>query len=127
MTLTDNLVLNSTETTPEVKFNCGNGELEMNGVLLPLDCDAFFNPLLKWLEAYMSKPALVTKLALKLEYMNTRASKYLFQMLKRMNEHLSKDKKLSVKWVYDKDDLDMLEAGEDFSALIDSEFVFVEA
>ena len=43
----------ATETTPLVSFDPENGELTIEGNAIPDDAEAFFLPILTWLEEYI--------------------------------------------------------------------------
>lgn len=62
----------------------------------------------------------------KMEYFNTSSSKCIYDLLKDVKSLKNKGKKVSVRWYYDEDDEDMLEAGEDYSDLLDLPFMFIE-
>ena len=53
------------------------------------------------------------------EYFNTSSSKCLFDVFKRLSRIEESGKELIINWYYEEDDEDMLEAGEDYQAIID--------
>ena len=59
-----------------------------------------------------------------MEYFNTSSSKCILDVFKKL-ESIS-DSSVSVKWYYEEDDEDMLEAGEDYEAIIDLSFEMIE-
>ena len=63
-------------------------------------------------------------MSVQLEYFNTSSSKCILDVFKKL-ETLS-GTEVSVKWYYEEDDEDMLEAGEDYEAIIDLPFEMIE-
>ena len=63
---------------------------------------------------------------IKMEYFNTSSSKCIYDLLKEVKSLENKGKEVVVRWYYDEDDEDMLEAGEDYSDLLDLHFRFIE-
>ena len=57
-----------------------------------------------------------------LEYFNTSSSKCLLDLFKR----LETSSEVSIKWHFDADDEDMLEAGEDYDHIVSVPFTFIE-
>ena len=57
--------------------------------------------------------------SIRLEYFNTSSSKCLMDLLKRVEQSAAE---ATVLWYYEEDDEDMLEAGEDYDAIIDMPF-----
>ena len=60
------------------------------------------------------------------EYFNTSSSKCLFDLFKKLGKLENDDRDLNINWFYEEDDEDMMEAGEDYSDLLDLEFNFLE-
>ena len=59
-----------------------------------------------------------------MEYFNTSSSKCILDVFKKL-ESIA-DSEVSIKWFYEEDDEDMLEAGEDYEAIIDLKFEMIE-
>jgi hypothetical protein len=112
----------STKKTPSVTF-AADGKLELKGRSIPENSLEFYKPLIDWMEAYTKSPASETNLHIQLEYFNTSSSKCLLDLFKRL-EGLSG--KATIHWYYEQDDEDMLEAGEDYEAIISVPFKMIE-
>lgn len=112
--------------TPNIILDSEKGLVEISGRSIPENAVEIFKPVLEWLEEYSQKPQVETCVNLKLEYFNTSSSKSILSILKRI-EGLGRDEKskVSVNWFYEQDDEDMLEAGEDFDAIIKVPFKMV--
>jgi hypothetical protein len=108
-----------TPKTPEVKLNAASGTLELRGRSIPENSIEFYSPVFEWIDKYCRKPQTNTTLHIQLEYFNTSSSKCLLDILKKL-QNLSQLGTSAVKvvWHYEEDDEDMLEAGEDYQAII---------
>jgi hypothetical protein len=115
------LLIASTEHTPAVDFSPATGILEISGRSIPEDARGFYSPVMAWLKAYQEAPHSSTVLLMKLEYFNTASSKILLDVLNSL-EHLVLEKK--VVWHYDRDDEGMLEAGQEFSQIVNIPFEY---
>ncbi len=115
-----------TEKTPAIHFDGVNGRLELRGKSVPEDSFKFFQPMHDWLDQYIESPAAETELNVALEYFNTSSAKVLLEVFKKMNRlHQSGKTKLTINWVYEDDDDDMLEAGQDYQSIVDIPMNFV--
>lgn len=109
--------------TPEVEFN-PSGELLLKGRSIPENSIEFYKPLIEWIESYSESPNSSTVLNVQLEYFNTSSSKCILDVFKKLESVTGSE--VSVKWYYEEDDEDMLEAGEDYEAIIDLPFEMIE-
>ena len=109
--------------TPVVEFS-SNGELLLKGRSIPENSIEFYKPLIEWLESYSESPNSTTVLSVQLEYFNTSSSKCILDVFKKLESVSGSD--ITVKWHYEEDDEDMLEAGEDYEAIIDLTFEMIE-
>jgi hypothetical protein len=113
--------LPSTTKTPFVHFT--NGELTLKGRSIPENSLEFFKPLIDWIDTYKSSPSQETNVHVQLEYFSTASSKCLLDLFKRLEGINSK---VTILWYYEQDDDDMLEAGEDYEAIISVPFKMIE-
>jgi hypothetical protein len=118
------LRIDKTEDTPQVHLN-NNGELSISGRSLPEDAFSYYEPVLKWLSDYATSPAAITTIKFDLEYFNTASAKQIFKTVNLL-ANIAKQKKVTVKWHYDKGDKDMRSSGERFSKLCNMPFELVE-
>jgi hypothetical protein len=119
----EDIHLKSTQKTPEVKFSAAEGKLELKGRSIPENSLDFYKPLLDWLDRYSASPKDETSFHIQLEYFNTSSSKCLLDLFKRMENMRGK---VTILWYYEQDDEDMLEAGEDYEAIINLPFKMIE-
>ena len=119
----DDLKLEGSAKTPVVEFTL-NGELLLKGRSIPENSIEFYKPLIEWIDNYGQQVKDTTVLSVQLDYFNTSSSKCILDVFKKL-ETLS-GSEVSVKWYYEEDDEDMLEAGEDYEAIIDLPFEMIE-
>jgi hypothetical protein len=121
-----NLVLTGSPKTPEVDFNEETGKLVLKGRSIPENSIEFYKPMFDWIEAYGSNPKPATEVNIVLEYFNTSSSKCSLDLFKKLETLNSGGKTaVTVNWHYEEDDEDMLEAGEDYQAIINVPFKMV--
>lgn len=122
----ENIIIEGSSKTPHVEFDAGSGKLLIKGRSIPENSIEFYKPLIDWLDNYASGANGSTTVNIQLEYFNTSSSKCILDVFKRL-ELIRKDgKEVVVKWHYEVDDEDMLEAGEDYQAIIDLPFEMIE-
>lgn len=131
------LNIKPTEFTPKVLLDAEKNKFEIAGESRPEDAGKFYEPILKWLDKYhvlrywkddkyRSEPKDMV-FEFKFEYFNSTTAKYILDILIKLNEFHKEKKNVTVKWCYEKGDIDMQESGERFSDMLDMmHFEFVE-
>lgn len=114
-----------TETTPRVILNKDNGDLLIQGKCLPEDVKKFFTPIIEWFDIYLDEPNPETVVELDFDYFNTASSKMILVILSRLRDLKRKGKWVQVIWKYPQYDLELEEAGEEFSSLLNIPFEFL--
>ncbi len=112
--------LNMTEKTPEVFFDSEEGRFIFRGIIMPENAMEFFKPLFNYATSYLKEPLAETTVEIDLEYFNTSASRMLYQFMKSFADAANyKTTQVTMKWMYEDDDPDMEEAGEEFKLLFE--------
>ena len=119
----EDLNLEGTAKTPTIDFK-SSGELLIKGRSIPENSIEFYKPLIDWISNYSDNPKENTIVNIQLEYFNTSSSKCILDVFKKLES--IDDSSVSIKWFYEEDDEDMLEAGEDYEAIIDLTFEMIE-
>ncbi len=110
----DSLIIKGDETTPSVNLNAKTGHLSICGVAIPEDVRELSKPIIKWIEDYSANPKLATELVLDFEYLNTAATKMVFQVCENVGSiHNINNCKVKLVWKYVRGDIEMLELGEE--------------
>jgi hypothetical protein len=120
------LNLEGTPKTPSVLFDDSTGRLEIKGRSIPENSIEFFKPMIDWLDAYSRDPRASTAMHVQLEYFNTSSSKCILDLFKKLELVRTTGNEVTVYWHYEADDEDMLEAGEDYQAIINIPFKMIQ-
>ncbi len=118
----ETLKIAATDETPEVTLDAENKVFEFSGRSLPEDVVSFYTPVLEWLDEFEKNPVENAEFVFKLEYFNTASSKLILDILLKINDIYEEGVPLKVKWYYMELDLDLQEAGEEYSELIEIPF-----
>jgi hypothetical protein len=122
----ENFILEGSPKTPRINFNANTGVLEIKGRSIPENSIEFYKPIYDWLEKYMQVAKPETTVNVVLEYFNTSSSKCILDFFKKLEVLNNSGKtKVTIHWHYEEDDEDMLEAGEDYQAIISVPFKMV--
>ena len=120
------LKLEGSPKTPTIEFNSGTGYLLIRGRSIPENSIEFYKPLIEALEDYNNNSQSNTKVDIQLEYFNTSSSKCILDVFKKLEAINSGSSEVLINWFYEEDDEDMLEAGEDYQAIINIPFKMIE-
>jgi len=122
----ENLVIEGSPKTPTIKFNPEEGKLLKKGRSIPENSIDFYKPLVDILEEYAGNVKPATRVDIVLEYFNTSSSKCILDVFKKLEKINEAGGGVAINWHYEEDDEDMLEAGEDYQAIINIPFKMVE-
>jgi len=122
----ENIRIEGTAKTPTVDFNRSSGVLVIRGRSIPENSIDFYKPLVEWIDSYAENPNDVTVLNMQLEYFNTSSSKCILDVFKKLEQINKNGQEVQIQWHYEEEDEDMLEAGEDYDAIIDIDFKMVK-
>lgn len=122
----ETIIIEGTPKTPSVNFDSASGILHLKGRSIPENSIEFYKPLVEWLDSYSGKPQPKTSVNIQLEYFNTSSSKCLLDLFKKLETMHKNGNDIMIKWYYEEDDEDMLEAGEDYQSIINIPFKMIE-
>jgi hypothetical protein len=122
----ETIIIEGTPKTPSVNFDSASGILHLKGRSIPENSIEFYKPLVEWLDEYAAKPQPKTAVNIQLEYFNTSSSKCLLDLFKKLETMHKSGNDITIKWYYEEDDEDMLEAGEDYQSIINIPFKMIE-
>jgi len=110
--------------TPHLYSDAAAGTIEMKGKSIPENAVEFYRPVFEWLDAYIQKPSPETNVTVQLEYFNTSSSKCLLDIFRKLESLQSSGKgRVTVHWLYEEEDEDMMEAGDDYQTIVKIPFV----
>jgi len=109
----ENLNLEATKYTPEINLDA-KGIVSLSGKSYPENTFEFYMPMMEWLERYFeTSPAEKTVVNMEIIYFNSGSSKLFFDFFDLLEENAAKNI-IEINWIYDKDNENAKEAGEDF-------------
>ncbi|MBP7810235.1 MAG: DUF1987 domain-containing protein [Bacteroidia bacterium] len=118
--------IDGTPKTPTISFDLASGVLEIKGRSIPENSIEFYKPLVDALDKYAGSPKSATNVNIQLEYFNTSSSKCILDVFKKLENINKNGSAVIINWHYEEDDEDMLEAGEDYQAIINVPFKMVQ-
>ena len=121
----DRLEFQPTSKTPYVLLD-PEGKIVFRGRSIPEDVTLFYDGLLTWVIKYLDSPASHTDVEIEMEYLNSGTSKYILKILKALKDLDNRGKKLSILWLYEEGDDDILERGEYYASILDLKIGFKE-
>lgn len=98
---------------PGIIYYDDNNTLEISGRSIPENPELIFRRLDEWITSHFDKNETLT-VNIKLEYINSGSSKYLYEILKKLTAYANSGKNVVLKWLYEEDDEAMLELGEHY-------------
>jgi hypothetical protein len=107
----ERIVIEGTPKTPTISFDMVSGKLEIRGRSIPENSIEFYKPLVEHLEQYAGKPQSATNV---------------LDVFKKLEAIHKGGSATIINWYYEQDDEDMLEAGEDYQAIISVPFKMIE-
>jgi len=110
----EKLYIPATKYTPEILLDPDRGLIEFKGKSYPENTFEFYKPVLKWIEEYL-KCCAKGEVTVNMEiiYFNSSTSKLFFDLFDMFDEARKKCK-VTINWIYDKDNESAEEAGKDF-------------
>lgn len=103
-----------TEYTPSIHLNGTTGQFSVVGKSYTENADAFFHPVLSWIEKhYLHSPAALTLVEMRLEYYNTSNIIGIIAMLRKLEPLAERGLTVILKWYYNELDTDVMETGMD--------------
>lgn len=113
----ENIEIAGTLKTPTIFLNSESGTMLFEGRSNPENARDFFQPVMEWMEEYLKHPAQRTDLKINLELFNTSSSKYLMEILRKIRYLADNDHAFNVTWMYEEDDLEMLDTAEAYEMM----------
>ena len=107
----------------------------ISGMSAPEDVRALYYPVIEWMDKFNSElisgnykifsetnPMI---LKIDLNYFNSASAKFLLDILLELKKIRESGTPVVVEWYYEEDDIDMKEAGEDLSELVEMELKYI--
>lgn len=122
----ENYYIAGTEDTPQIEFDSDSRVFTISGRSLPENAIEFYAPVLEWIEKNLGEAERNSFIfEVKIEYFNTSSSKQLAKLFLTIEKFVEQHDIL-IKWFYEKEDLDMLMSGNQYSKFLKLNFKFIE-
>lgn len=92
------LVIEAGTSSPFVHFDPDSGQLAIGGESYPENSYEFYGPVLAWLDAYLGGRTAPVKLTISLTYLNTSSTKYMIDILDRLEAAHENGVSVEVVW-----------------------------
>jgi hypothetical protein len=120
----DKLLINKTAKTPYISLE--KGLFQFSGRSIIEDSEKIFKPVINWITKYQPANDFKTTVNFNFDYLNTSSSKYIFDILKALDDLYTKSYDLVINWFYEEGDNDMLDLGIHMKSFIKAPFNFIE-
>ncbi len=131
----EKLIIEPTANSPRIILDPESRNFEFSGESRPENVRKFYLPILEWLEAYTAEQENLKDdertfgmlCQFNFEYFNSTSAKYILDIFKSLNAISALDIKLEIKWLYEEDDEDMLEVGQEMSRMSKLSFEYIKS
>lgn len=118
----DTIYIKATEITPEIILDKEKNIFKFKGRSLPEEVIDFYQPILKWLEEYISNPNNQTIIEMDFDYLNSASQKMLSNIFELLEQLKKNGNDIKIKWKYNIDDNELKEIGQEFSEIFSIPF-----
>lgn len=108
------LLINSTQSSPEIRGDWENGILYMKGDSYPENSYELYEDVVAWVNRLLTTTATPLTLELTLVYLNTSSIKVMMDIFDEMEEAFQEGRSVTVTWFYDKENERVAELAEEF-------------
>jgi len=131
----EKLIFEPTANSPRIVLDPENRNFEFSGESRPENVRKFYLPILEWLEAYTAEQDKLRDdertfgllCQFNFEYFNSTSAKYILDIFKSLNAISVLGIGLEIKWLYEEDDEDMLEVGQEMSRMSKLSFEYIKS
>ena len=131
MDMISKLIIDKTNTSPEVILDPENKIYKITGESRPSDVREFYDRIISWLidfrwEFTNSKdPKEPINFSFHLDYFNTSSAKMILDICKILSSLKLSGFNVTINWCYDKEDIDMLDVGKEISGIVMVPFEYI--
>ena len=131
----EKLIIEPTGNSPRIVLDPENKLFEFSGESRPENVRKFYLPILEWLESYTREQEKLNgterssglQCQFNFEYFNSTSAKYILDIFKSLNAISALGIDLEIKWLYEEDDEDMLEVGQEMSRMSKLTFDYIKS
>jgi len=118
--------IKKTFNTPEVRFSDEEGVLKITGRSIPEDPGEIYDIIIEKLKEYFKNPKEITRIDIKLEYINSGSSKYMLELMRMLKKNYDEGKDCIVNWYYEEDDESIHELGQHYQNTVQIPFKLID-
>lgn len=118
------IYINRTNNTPFVSLD-PSGKFKISGRSIHENPSIFFEPLIAWVENFITRTQGTIIFDIELEYFNSISSRYILELLRLLMENKN-DSELIINWYFEDGDDDLLERGQYYESILNTKFNFIE-
>lgn len=111
------LIIELTDSTPAVYLDKTSGKFEISGKSLPEEALVFYEPVLNWIRSYLQTPNNSSIFVFRMDYINSASVRSLNDILTLLEKMFLMGYDIRVDWMYNMDDNELRETGEEFSEI----------
>ena len=129
------LNIEPTHISPKIRFIPELNDFSISGMSAPEDVRALYYPVIEWIDKFNGElmrgenkifnETNPLTLKIDLNYFNSASAKFLLDILLELKKIHESGTPVVVEWYYEEDDIDMKEAGEDISELVEIELKYI--
>ncbi len=112
-----------TKETPEVTLDPELSKFSMVGNSVSENSFNFYKPVIDTIDRYQNAGVKIKDVEIDMEYFNSSSSKIILDVLLRIKKNSAE---FLVRWIVKADDVDMIEAAEDYMAIVNAPFEIVK-
>jgi hypothetical protein len=116
------LIIPPTNQTPEVEFDVENRQVSVKGKIIPENPFDFFENFNQTFDKYIKAHPDNLVINMQLDYFNTVSSK----LLSKFFQKAVSNSRPTLNWYYEKNDIELREAGEDYAQIINYPINLIE-
>ena len=122
----DTIRIEKTNNTPSVYIDENNMLCRIEGSSYPEDAHEIYQHVLDWLERVNAGNESQIIVEFDYDFLNSISHKKVWQILQQLKQFHNNGKSVKVKWFFEENDEDIMEAGEDLSELMNIPFELIE-
>jgi SiaC family regulatory phosphoprotein len=126
------LIIEQTVNSPKVILDPDNSIYEISGESRPPDVREFYDQIVNWVDDFglerskTGNTAEPVRFNFNFGYFNSSSGKLILDICKILARLQSRGMNVSINWHYEKDDVDMMEVGQEISRIVRFPFDFTE-
>lgn len=101
-----------TEYTPKIILDPELSFIRLSGNSRPISTTAYFEPIFEWIDNYGKHGKSYLNIHFQFQHINTYTMRFLLRLIRILNHYTLDKKKINIVWIYDAEDEDAKEFGE---------------